>query len=57
MKNLLQKILSLFNSPSKDEEIILKFAEKKEKGLEISEQEKEEVLKAAIRITKNQNPS
>lgn len=57
MKNFLLKILSFFNSPTKDEEIVLKYAEKKHKGLEISEQEKEEVLKAAIRITKKENPN
>lgn len=52
MKKLLEKILLLLNLNNKDEEVVLKYVEKKEKGLEVSEKEKKEVLQSAIRLTK-----
>lgn len=57
MKNLIQKILSIFKANDNDVDNVLKYAEKKEKGMSISEKEKEEALKSAIKITKNQNPN
>ncbi len=51
MKKFIEKIKSLFN-PDKDEDTVIDYLEKKQSGKEITEEERKEVLRAAIKITK-----
>lgn len=51
MKKFIEKVKSLLY-PDKDEDTVIGYLEKKQSGKEISEEERKEALRAAIKITK-----
>ena len=53
MKSLFNWLMKLIN-PNKDQDNIIMYVEKMERGEKLSEQERKEVLNSAIKLTKEQ---
>lgn len=56
MKKIIDWIKNYF-ATEKEQDILINFAEKKEKGMPLSEAEKEKALKTAIKIVKDTKDS